>query len=495
MLKRIRQVLGFTFFACITLLLLDVSGLLHHYFGWTAKVQFLPALLAANVVVVAVLIVLTLIFGRIYCSVVCPLGILQDLFARLGLRRKRTRYSHSRALHWLRLSTLVAFTALGVFGFMGIASLIAPYSTYGRIVTHLFQPLWTGGNNLLAAGAEAVDSYAVSSAEWVFYGWVPLLLTAATLVVIGVLAYRNGRTWCNTICPVGTVLGYLSRFSLLKIRINEDKCISCGRCAKGCKSACIDAKNHQIDATRCVVCGNCIGLCSTGALSYQPSWGKSNKEDADHPQQPIDGEKRAFLVGTALLASSALAQKQKKVDGGLAEIEDKVAPERHTPLTPPGSLSARNMAQHCTTCQLCVSECPNKVLRPSTDFSTLMQPTMSYEHGYCRPECTRCSDVCPTGAIRPIVAAQKSAIQIGHAVWVRQNCIPLTDGVSCGNCATHCPTGAITMIPFKADDEQSPKVPAVNTALCIGCGACENLCPARPLSAIYVEGHEVHREL
>ena len=122
-----------------------------------------------------------------------------------------------------------------------------------------------------------------------------------------------------------------------------------------------------------------------------------------------------------------------------------------------------------------------------------MQPTMSYEHGYCRPECVRCSTVCPTGAIRPITKQEKSSLQIGHAVWVKQNCVPLTDGVECGNCARHCPTGAITMVPSDPDDEWSLKVPVVNTATCIGCGACENLCPARPLSAIYVEGHEMHR--
>lgn len=159
----------------------------------------------------------------------------------------------------------------------------------------------------------------------------------------------------------------------------------------------------------------------------------------------------------------------------------------------PGSLSARNMAQHCTACQLCVSACPNQVLRPSADLRKLMQPEMSYERGYCRPECTKCSEVCPAGAIRPITKADKSSVQIGHAVWVKKNCIPLTDGVQCGNCARHCPTGAIQMVPSIPEDKDSPKIPVINVERCIGCGACENLCPARPFSAIYVEGHERHR--
>ena len=243
----------------------------------------------------------------------------------------------------------------------------------------------------------------------------------------------------------------------------------------------------------------------------EPTWGHVHVPEIDYqaisyyadptakkatvPDGSPSGEgRRAFLIGASVAtATAALAQTKKKVDGGLAVIEDKVAPERKTPITPPGSLSAKHFFQHCTGCQLCVAQCPNEVLRPSTGLLTMMQPVMSYEHGYCRPECTRCSNVCPTGAIRPIQKDEKSSIQIGHAVWVKKNCIPVTDGVDCGNCARHCPTGAIEMVPLDPNDELGAYVPAVNESRCIGCGACENLCPARPFSAIYVEGHEVHQ--
>lgn len=126
---------------------------------------------------------------------------------------------------------------------------------------------------------------------------------------------------------------------------------------------------------------------------------------------------------------------------------------------------------------------------------TLMQPEMSYELGYCRPECTKCADVCPTSAIQPISVADKSAIQIGHAVWIKDLCVVNTDGVDCGNCARHCPTAAIQMVPKDPEALDSPKIPVINTERCIGCGACEHLCPSRPLSAIYVEGHEMHRTI
>ena len=244
---------------------------------------------------------------------------------------------------------------------------------------------------------------------------------------------------------------------------------------------------------------DCLGKCKQKALSYQLRTTKARPAKAEKnthaaSSKEVNEARRNFLTVTAMAATaSALKAQEKKVDGGLAAIEDKKIPNRQTPITPPGSLSARNMAAHCTACQLCVSACSNQVLRPSTNLMNLMQPEISYERGYCRPECNDCSQVCPTGAIHPITAADKSSTQIGHAVWIKANCVSLTDGVKCDNCARHCPTGAIQMIVAEPGKETSPQIPAINTERCIGCGACENLCPARPFSAIYVEGHERHR--
>ena len=501
MLRKIRLTCALVTFILITGLFLDFTGTLHTWFGWLAKIQFLPALLALNAGAVLFLVVLTLVFGRIYCSVICPLGVFQDVIAWLNGRRKKKKYrfSYSPEVRWLRYGVLAVFVVAMVAGIGSLAALLAPYSSYGRIAQNLFAPIYGWGNNLLAYLAERADSYAFYSREVWLRSLPTFAIAAATCVVLVILAWRNGRTYCNTICPVGTVLSFLARFSWLKIRIDKDQCSQCGLCSKGCKAACIDYKNHRVDYTRCVVCGDCLKACRKHAISFAPSAKKARKSQETEqtslqPQQEtIDTARRTFLVGAALATTAALAQEKKKVDGGLAAIKDKVAPKRTTPITPPGSVSARNMAQHCTACQLCVAVCPNDVLRPSTGLMTLMQPTMSYERGYCRPECTKCSEVCPAGAIKPITRADKSSTQIGHAVWVRKNCIPLTDGAECGNCARHCPTGAITMVPADPKDDFSPKIPAVNTERCIGCGACENLCPARPFSAIYVEGHEVHR--
>ncbi|MCR4993974.1 MAG: 4Fe-4S binding protein [Bacteroidales bacterium] len=526
MLRKIRITLAAVFFIGITLLFLDVSGVLHAYLGWMAKIQFLPAVLAFNTGIIIALIACTLLFGRIYCSVICPLGILQDILARLRPQKNKKigRYSYSREVRWLRYPVLALFVIAIIAGIGPFVALLAPYSSFGRIAVNLFRPLYEWCNNGLAAIAEHYDSYAFYSTEVWLRSLPTFLIAAATLIVLLVCTWIGGRTYCNTICPVGTFLSFLSRFSLLKIHFDEEKCRNCSSCTKNCKASCIDFKTHTVDYSRCVVCGDCIEHCKFDALHYtlprKATTSELHKSTADsscatpstqntarsnhnvsEPQtsesaQKTNTSRRAFLQTSLLFAASAaLAQEKKKlkVDGGLADIEDKIAPERSTPVTPPGSLSAKNMASHCTGCQLCVAECPNGVLRPSAGLLTLMQPVMSFERGYCRPECNRCAEVCPTGAIRPITIEEKSNIQVGHAVWIKKNCIPVRDGVDCNNCERHCPTGAIQMVPLDPNDELGAYVPAINEAKCIGCGACENLCPARPFSAIYVEGHEVHK--
>ena len=493
MLRKIRIILATVMFIGITWLFVDFTGTAYHWFGWIPKLQFLEAVLALNVAVVIGLVVLTLILGRIYCSVICPLGIMQDLFGWLGKKVKKNRYTYSKEKKWLRYPMLVVFVIALVAGVGSLFQLLAPYSAFGRIATNLLQPVWQAGNNVLASIAEHYDSYAFYHSNiWISSG-VSLIIAGVTLVTLGVLAWRNGRTYCNTICPVGTILSFLSRFSFLKIHFDTEKCKNCSLCTKNCKAACIDFKTHTVDYSRCVVCGDCIESCKFGALKYSR---RTSRTSQTIEASPTSEGRRSFLLASAMLTTVAIAQqKEKMMDGGLAEIQDKVAPERQTPLTPPGSGSMRHFAQHCTGCQLCISQCPNEVLRPSSDLMHLMMPEMSYERGYCRPECNRCSQVCPAGAIKLISHEDKASTQIGHAVWIKKNCVVLTDDVECGNCATHCPTGAIEMVPSDPENDESPYVPAVNEARCIGCGACEYLCPARPHSAIYVEGHEMHKEV
>ena len=508
MLKKIRIILASIFFIGLTMLFLDFTGTLHAWLGWMAKVQLLPAVLALNFAIVAVLLLMTLLFGRVYCSVICPLGVMQDIISWIHGKTKkknRFRFSWSPAKNWLRYTVLVLFVIGLALGAHSIAILIAPYSAYGRIAGNLFAPLYQLGNNLFAWIAERAGSYAFYSVDVWIRSISTFAIAAVTFAVVGVLAWKNGRTWCNTICPVGTALGFFSRFSVFAPVIDTDKCRNCGLCGKQCKASCINMKEHQIDYSRCVACMDCIDTCNEGAIRYALRYGRKSPvepgmtatgPEATAGKEKADKGRRAFIT-SAVIAGTAVAAKaqEMKVDGGLAAVSNAEKPERQTPLVPAGSISLKHFTDHCTACQLCVSVCPNQVLRPSASLMTLMQPEMSYERGYCRPECTKCTDICPAGAILPVSREEKSSIQIGHAVVNLANCVVNTDGVKCGNCARHCPAGAIRLVRKDPEDPQSLMIPTVNEERCIGCGACENLCPARPFTAIHVEGHEVHRTI
>ncbi|MBO4549668.1 MAG: 4Fe-4S binding protein [Bacteroidaceae bacterium] len=508
MLHNIRLTLAIIFWVLITWLLVDFTGTAHTYLGWMAKIQFIPALLALNVGALLFVVALTLLMGRIYCSIICPLGVMQDVIA--WFRKKKNKYNYSPAKNTLRLIVLVLAFAFLVLNVGWLAGLLFPYSTYGRIVSNLVAPLYKLANNGLAAIAEHYHSYAFYEVDVWLKSISALVVALLTWGIIAVLAWRGGRTWCNTICPVGTLLGLISRNSLLKMTIDKDKCKKCRKCERNCKASCINLDTLTVDYSRCVVCGNCELQCAHDALHFTSLTPKGSS-------QKVDESRRAVMTGVALLAGTALAKAQHKVkhkttDGGLADIIKKERPKREKLITPPGSLSIRNLRTHCTACQLCIDACPNDVLRPSSSLDRFMQPEVSFERGYCRPECNRCSQVCPTSAIRPVSVEERTAIQVGHAVWTRELCIPVKDEKPCGLCARKCPTGAIQMVPLQAgvhqdgwrwrdaDNQEIPRekvllIPVVNEEKCIGCGACENLCPSNPISAIHVEGHEVHKEI
>ena len=499
MLKKIRIITASIVFILCTLLFVDFSGLSTRLFGWLAKIQFLPAVLAVNVAVVVVLILITILFGRIYCSVICPMGIFQDIVSHSF---KGWRKRHKKTFSWspekkiLRYGILAVFIILLVAGFTAIADLVAPYSSFGRIAQNLFAPIWAWGNNLCAWIAEKADGYGFAHKEVWIRSIPTFVIAAVTFIIIFILAALNGRTYCNTICPVGTILSFFSRFAIFRPMIDTGKCKSCHACERNCKAACIDIDHKIIDYSRCVDCFDCIGSCKLGGMKYKPfrKAVATPKKDASQVKAN-DAGRRAFL-GTSALTLTALTLKaqEKKVDGGLAAVEGKKIPQRTVPVVPFGALSVKDFYQHCTACQLCVSQCPNGVLRPSTSLEHLMQPEMSYERGWCRIECNKCAEVCPSGPIRKYNVEEKTTMHIGTAHVDLDLCVVNRDGVSCGNCARHCPAGAIIMVKKDSSDKHSLRIPTVDESRCIGCGACEYLCPSRPYSAIHVNGLMVHRK-
>lgn len=466
MLRKIRIAAAALFFAGITLLFVGIG---HQWWGWMAKLQFLPSCMALNFAAIAFVLLLTLVFGRIYCSVICPMGVFQDLVIRVrkllspkGRKPKRHFVKEPRIVRYGVLA-LVIVTAL-TFSQL-LLTVLAPYSAYGRMVRSI-------------VGLSRGESLAPAL----------LITAAATLVVICVCAWIWGRGWCNTVCPVGSVLGLVSRFSLFKVSIDQSQCVSCRKCEKGCKSSCIDIDTHTIDHSRCVDCFDCLDSCPKGGIKFRFSLPRKAKTGP--VTESVDKGRRAFMATTALVGSSlALGAQNKRLDGGLADVIDKTSPERAERLVPFGAESVKDFYDRCTACQLCVSNCPNGVLRPSTDIGHFLQPQMGYEKGWCRPECTTCSQVCPAGAIRPLKAEEKLTHKIGTAKVNLSLCLAAKDEAGCGNCSRHCPVGAVRMVKT---DGYHRSIPVVAEAQCIGCGACEYLCPARPISAITVDGISVH---
>lgn len=466
MLRKIRIAAAALFFAGITLLFVGIG---HQWWGWMAKLQFLPSCMALNFAAIAFVLLLTLVFGRIYCSVICPMGVFQDLVIRVrkllspkGRKPKRHFVKEPRIVRYGVLA-LVIVTAL-TFSQL-LLTVLAPYSAYGRMIRSI-------------VGLSRGESLAPAL----------LITAAATLVVICVCAWIWGRGWCNTVCPVGSVLGLVSRFSLFKVSIDQSQCVSCRKCEKGCKSSCIDIDTHTIDHSRCVDCFDCLDSCPKGGIKFRFSLPRKAKTVP--VTESVDKGRRAFMATTALVGGSlALGAQNKRLDGGLADVIDKTSPERSERLVPFGAESVKDFYDRCTACQLCVSNCPNGVLRPSTDIGHFLQPQMGYEKGWCRPECTTCSQVCPAGAIRPLKAEEKLTHKIGTAKVNLSLCLAAKDEASCGNCSRHCPVGAVRMVKT---DGYHRSIPVVAEAQCIGCGACEYLCPARPISAITVDGISVH---
>ena len=268
MLRKIRMMIAIICFILVTLLFLDFSGFIHAWFGWLAKMQFFPALISSNIMIVGSIVLFTILFGRVYCSTICPLGVFQDVISWVAGKKRKRRFSYSTAKNILRFIVLAIFAVGAIVGIALSTSLLEPYSAYGRIASNLFSPIYKWGNNILAYFAKRMNSYAFYSVDVWMKSLVTFIVSLMTFVILGFMSWKKGRIYCNSICPVGTVLGLLSKFSLFKPRINEEKCTHCRLCEKNCKSSCIDGKSGIIDYSRCVFCFNCIDSCPQKVLQY-----------------------------------------------------------------------------------------------------------------------------------------------------------------------------------------------------------------------------------
>jgi polyferredoxin len=495
LLRKFRILFSSFVLICFFIAFADFKNLIPvKYFNLLLYLQFVPSALkfydlrTMASAGFAVVLLLTFLTGRTYCSFLCPLGIGQDLFSRIGgrIKKKFRRFGYKKPFTIIRYSllasTLMVIMVWGIY----LLTLLDPYSIFGRFMTYFAKPVVIVINNFLGSILHKFDIYTLDHIKINGFKLLAYSIPALFLFLVGGLSLTKGRHYCNMICPVGTLLGLLSKVSIFRIKFDENKCNRCGRCSLGCKSSCIDSLKHHVDVTRCVVCFNCINTCQEKAISY--GLPKLKKE-----AHKTDADKRKFIAGSLLLLLGLpqIARGQEKTTP-VPKKASTVRENRTTPICPPGAGSIKDFNKDCTACSLCITVCPNVVLQPALfqyGVTGMMQPVMDYHKSFCTYNCTKCTEICPTYALHPLVLEAKKLTQIGKTNFIKDNCIVKTEKTACGACSEACPTKAVYMIPY----EGNLVIPEINAEICIGCGHCEYACPTTPYKAIFVDGNPVHQ--
>lgn len=364
------------------------------------------------------LLLITFLFGRIYCSTLCPLGILQEVL--MLIFRRRVPLQKSRPYKYF-LAAVVFGTLLG--GSILLLRLIDPYTIFGSA----------------ASG---------------------IALGIGIIAVITVLVWFKGRLFCSNICPVGAVLGLISKHARNQIYIEGDKCVACSLCARNCPTGSIDFKNKTVDNETCIKCFKCLGVCRQSGLHY----GSKPAQEV-----PFNANRRNLLVSGAVIAAFAVA-----VKGGI-ELAKTTASKIKKIILPAGGGNPADFANRCLNCNLCVENCPMKIIKKADqDFKAVH---IDYKDSFCKYDCHKCSEVCPSGAIKKLTLAQKQKTQIALAVINEQDCI------KCGLCVHHCPRQII--------HKEDGSYPHINTDECIGCGACQSVCPVSAITVSAVNQQKV----
>lgn len=447
----------FVLFFCVGIGVSQLNAVLVTQFGpgllSLTSVFFVDTLAAVLIIVVA-----TLLFGRIYCSVLCPLGILQDGIAFLAQRIKGKAYRRYRFLDTrpVKYGVFLFVLILGAAGVMLPLIALLPSSNFFTIVSNVFLRFFCTTDPDVGT-----PSYycATPPAE-------AFCFSLGIFLVVAALAAWRGRIYCNTLCPVGAVLSLIGQKPLYRITLSQDMCVSCGLCEATCKGGAINAKKKSVLAENCVLCFNCIPACKRGGvkLEFRPK---------DAPKFNLS---RRHFIGAAggVVAGAGAAVIARK-------LEKALPPQScHAPAMPPGAGNAKRFHEKCVGCGICIRECEGRVLAPSVGqygLEGFMQPVMDYSRGSCVYTCNHCSNVCPAGALLPLTLEVKQTTRIGLASVDANTC------VGCGICASKCPVHAITVNRLDGKNLAS-----VSADYCIGCGVCQDVCPLPDAPAIKVSG-------
>ncbi len=478
LLKRFRVIFSLFFLVAITAAFIFFVNRETPFFSLFLKFQFVPSLMGiftGGALFFVIIILLTLLFGRVYCSSLCPLGTFQDIttgVSKVFKSKKERRFSYTPPRNWLRYSILSATVLFFIGGISYPIALLDPYSNWGRISNELI----SRSEQLIHNGLALIFPNDIFYRSYAFFALGSFLFALLFTSAVIILSSRKGRLYCNTICPVGSLLGLISGGSLFRPVIDSNSCTNCNVCVFKCKAQCIDLSTKSIDATRCVACFNCMQSCSNGGIKYEYSWRSKRSSDPG---------KRNTLIALGILGGSLIAKATNL--GPVFSSKPKV-----TGITPPGAGSTERLKKNCTACHACISACPNNIIHPATaeyGVDGILLPVLSFNHHFCSFECNECTKVCPNDALKSLSIEEKQLTQVGQVQFYLEKCIVHTDGTDCGACDEHCPTKAITMVPY---GNEGLYIPSVNVNLCIGCGGCEYICPAIPDKAMVIHALPVH---
>ncbi len=449
----------------------------------------------------------TLVFGRAFCGWACPLGALNQWFSSMKSERKRGRAlvesNRYKRWHTVKDYVLAAVLAAALVGsaagllldpisltLRSLAASILPAVSYA--VNSVLAPLYRSDWVALRIAGEVLNfiaSRALMSFRQPYFRQGFLL--GVIFISILALNFRVTRLWCRALCPLGALLGWLSRWSIMGLEKRQASCADCNRCLLGCQGGDDPIPGAKWRKTECCLCLNCVQDCPEGVLRFRLFPGRRTTIEVP------DLARRKVL--TSLAAGAAAVPLLRATTGVIADSSSRR-------IRPPGALDEKLFLERCLRCGDCMNVCPTNALQPAfaeAGLEGVWSPVLAPRIGYCEPSCVLCSEVCPTGAIWKLSVAQKGwmgggkraaeqPVRIGVAFFDHGRCLPWSMATECIVCEEWCPTSpkAIFLRPAEVVDSAGNvklvQQPHLDPQRCVGCGACEFACPVRAQPAVYV---------
>jgi polyferredoxin/Pyruvate/2-oxoacid:ferredoxin oxidoreductase delta subunit len=457
---------------------LDIDPLIH--FAVFLSQRNISALFSISLLI----IMITLVLGRLFCGWACPFGTIHDLCSKIFPKTRVKTNSRYRWKYYLLIFLLVA--SLFTLDLIGIFD---PISLLVRSLSVSISPLF---DYIVRSTADSIYStqinFIVRISEWIygllkqyvlnfeqqyFLHSIPILAIFITIIILNKV---SGRFWCKDLCPLGAFLGIFARFGLLNRNI-DDSCTSCKKCLAKCKmDYCEDENDWR--KSECLMCFNCTQACPSHSIEFTMSKPLKAAKSLDLERRRVIS---SGVYGILLLGGLRLNLLDTRIKRGA--------------IRPPGSLPEKDFLQKCVKCSECMRVCLRNVISPAfmeTGLEGLWTPILDFNHGYCEYYCTLCGQVCPSGAIEKLDVGKKTTTVIGLAYIDKARCVPYREAKNCIVCEEFCPTApkAIYFDKVIKKDRDGVEIeikqPLVDYKKCIGCGICENKCPVTGKKAIYV---------